>query len=159
MLLFQDFKICVKNNGYFSHFINKTRGVNQGCPASPGLCNLNGECIAHLLNAHTGVKGISIHDMNNILSQFADDTAVYTKYDKISIESICEVFHITEANIGLKISYEKTNMYRIGSLFKSDASLYTMQNLNWDKRTVADVRSYHSTRWATSRIKFYRNPR
>ena len=34
-------------------------------------------------------------------------------------------------SIGLKISYEKTNVYRIGSLSKSNAQLYTSQNLKW----------------------------
>ena len=130
-LLFNYFTICTKNNGYFSPFISKTWGVNQGCPASPSLYNLNGEIIAHLLKANTDVKGVTVNNVLNILSQFADDTAVFTQVEQLSVQGICNTFQHIEANIGLKISYEKTNMYRIGSLYKTNAQMYTIPNLRW----------------------------
>ena len=91
-LLFNDFYICTKNNGYFSDYIKKTRGVNQGCPASPSLYNLNGELIAHLLKKNADVKGLTLHNILNVLAQFADDTAVFTEFDQLSIQAICDTF-------------------------------------------------------------------
>ena len=130
-LLFKDFSFCTKNNGYFSDFQSKTRGVNQGCPASPGIYNLSGEIMAHLLQNNPNIKGISVNGVLNLLSQFADDTNIFTKFEQVSVESICDTLKRVECNIGLKISYEKTSLYRIGSLIKSDARLYTTQNLKW----------------------------
>ena len=135
-LLFKSFSICTKNNGHFSELFRKTRGVNQGCPASPSLYNLSGEIMSHLIQENSNIKGISIYNIKNILSQFADDTAIYTKYDKLSVENICKTLTRVEENIGLKISYEKTNMYRIGSLYKSEARLYTSQNLCWTSNNI-----------------------
>ena len=130
-LLFSNFNFCTKNNGFFSEFTPKTRGVNQGCPASPGIYNLSGEVMAHLLKANTNIKGISVNNVTKLLSQFADDTSIFTSYDQLSIENICNTLQRVEECIGLKISYEKTDVYRIGSLYKSEAKLYTSQNLKW----------------------------
>ena len=85
--------------------------------------------MAHLIQQNTDIRGISVHNVMNVLSQFADDTAIYTEYNQLSIESICQTLQHVEANIGLKISYEKTSLYRVGSLYKTNAKLYTSQNL------------------------------
>ena len=135
-LLFNDFNICTKNNGYFSKFTKKTCGVNQGCPASPGLYNLNGEVMAHMLLANSNIKGISVNNVLHVLSQFADDTAIYTTFDECSINAICSTMQHIEDNTGLKISYEKTNVYRIGSLAKTNAQMYTTQNLKWTDEDI-----------------------
>ena len=98
--------------------------------------------MAHLLKQNTNVKGISVHEVLNILTQFADDTAIYTKYDQLSVEAICETLRIVEANIGLQISYEKTSLYRVGSLFKTNAKLYTSQNLKWTDEDIYTLGVY-----------------
>ena len=48
-LLFTNFEVCTHNNGHFSRFFQKTRGVNQGCPASPATFIWCGELLAHLI--------------------------------------------------------------------------------------------------------------
>ena len=41
-----------------------------------------------------------------------------------------------ERNTGLKVSYEKTNIYRVGSLRDSDAELYTQKNFTWSSGDI-----------------------
>ena len=136
LLLFTNFRICTKNNGFFSTFFSKSQGVNQGCPVSPGCYNLCGEVMAHLLQQNAQIKGLQVHDVYNVLSQFADNTAIFTKFEKISLDSICSTLAHVEANMGLNISYDNTNVYRISSLHKSQAQLYTQQNLRWTNGNI-----------------------
>ena len=46
-------------------------------------------------------------------------------FDKSSLDGIVEIFDIIERNMGLKVNYDKTNIYRIGSIRNSLAKLYT----------------------------------
>ena len=62
-------------------------------------------------------------DLKNILSQFADDTSAFLKYEKEMLDNFAEVLQCVETNLGLKVSYEKTTMYRVGSLCNSNARL------------------------------------
>ena len=41
-LLYNNLQLCTSNNGYFSDFMVKGRGTNQGCPGSPLVYNFVG---------------------------------------------------------------------------------------------------------------------
>ena len=41
-----------------------------------------------------------------------------------------------EKNTGLKISYEKTTLYRVGSLKNMDAQIYTIKKLMWSNNDI-----------------------
>ena len=41
-----------------------------------------------------------------------------------------------EANTGLKVSYDKTVLYRIGSIADSDAKIYTQKELRWSNSVI-----------------------
>ena len=71
--------------------------------------------------------------LTNLLSQFTDDTALFFEYNKISLEQALETFGVLEANTGLKISYDKTTVYWVGSLAYSDAIIYTQKKLKWSQ--------------------------
>ena len=91
-----------------------------------------GELIAIKIKENKLIKGIQIsNEVTNILSQFTDDTALFLKYDKISLEETISMFEHIEANTGLQISYKKTIIYRLGSLYKTEAKLYTQQEMCW----------------------------
>ena len=74
--------------------------------------------------------------MKNILSQFADDTSAFLHYDQLSITGFSEVLQNVETRMGLKVSYDKTTLYRVGSIHKSDASLYTNKNFAWSSEPI-----------------------
>ena len=71
------------------------------------------------------------NDIENLLSQFADDTALYLTYDALCLENVIQTLSHIETNTGLTVSYDKTLIYRIGSLANSDAKLYTSKNFHW----------------------------
>ena len=60
----------------------------------------------------------------------------FLKFERICIESFGKVLHIVEAQLGLKVSCEKTMLYRIGSLYRSNATLYTRQGFVWSNASL-----------------------
>ena len=135
-LLFSKLEMCTTNNGFYSQMFFKTRGVNQGCPASPQVFCYCSEIMSHLIYQNSAIKGVTIGNLEKILSQFADDTSAYLKYSRLCIESFIDTLVCVEKLMGLKVSYEKTTVYRIGSLANSDALIYTQRQLKWLNKAI-----------------------
>ena len=123
--------MCTQNFGFLSSFFHKERGVNQGCPLSPSLYLLMAEILANKLRQDPKIKGITVNNIQYLISQFADDTDLYLSYDQGTVNRVFEIFAGIERNTGLRISYEKTTMYRIGSIANTNAKLYTPRKINW----------------------------
>ena len=130
-LFFSNFQSCTQNDGFQSQFFTKTRSINQGCPISPYLFLLLGEIMTHKLYENGDIKGITINGMKLLVSQFADDTVIFINFDSKELQGVIDVFEHIERQLGLKISYDKTTIYRIGSLRNTDAMLYCTKKLNW----------------------------
>ena len=135
-LLFNNLEMCTSCNGYTSEFFTKTRGVNQGCPGSPLIYSFCGEIMSRLIMENQQIRGITINGIENILSQFADDTAAFLQYSDLVLSEFERTLGTVEQQMGLKISYEKTTIYRIGSLLDSNAQLYTQKNLQWSNDSI-----------------------
>ena len=131
MLLYNDFDVCTQNNGHTSQYLKKDRGVNQGCPASPAVYVQTSAVILHLINANKDIKGIPMYGLEQLLSLFADDTSAFLSYDPLVINAFCNVLEKVEQQLGLQVSYEKTCLYRVGSLHNSNAQCYTVKPLKW----------------------------
>ena len=110
-LLYTDVYSCTTNNGYSSEWFEPTRGLRQGCPLSPYLFLLCGEIFANLIRDNKKIKGIKIGQKEIKLSQYADDTSLFSMYDKTSLDGITEILNKAERNMGLKANYEKTSIY------------------------------------------------
>ena len=130
-LFYTEFYVCTQNYGHRSRWFQKTRSVNQGCNISPGIFLLVGELLSLKLKNTKNIRGIPIGSTEILLSQFADDMDLYLPYDKIVLDAVLDVFTHIEVNTGLKVSYEKTTLYRIGSIANTNAKLYTKKNLKW----------------------------
>ena len=135
-LFFTDFSVQIQNGGYLSNPFVKTRSVNQGCCISPYLFLLCGKIMAHMIKLNKKIRGIKLGDMEMIISQFADDTTLFLEYNQMVLEEVIGVFSCIQENMGLKVSYEKTTIYRIGSLKDSDAKLYTSKNFTWSSGNI-----------------------
>ena len=135
-LLFNQLEMCTSNNGYFSNFFIKTRGVNQGCPASPLIHNYCCEIMSRLILDNKKIRGITVHGIENILAQFADDTSAYLESDQLVVNEFTRTMEKVEAQLGLQVSYEKTTLYKVGSLHNSDAQFYTQNNLKWSDDSI-----------------------
>ena len=135
-LFFTSFQVCTQNFGLTSDFFPKTRGVNQGCPISPSLFLCTSEILANSLRNHTDIHGIKIGEIEYLISQFADDTDLYLPYDEKIINSVLTVLHDIRLVTGLTISYDKTVLYRIGSIANINAQCYTKYALSWTNEPI-----------------------
>ena len=130
-IFFKNFIVCTQNAGYTSQFFKKTRGINQGCPISPFLFLCASEILTHLLKGDKRVKGIKLGQIEHIISQFADDSTLFLTYSTECFTAAIEKLDVLRQNLGLEISYEKTTVYRVGSLKNTDAKIYTHKQLQW----------------------------
>ena len=135
-LFYNKFMIRTQNFGILSERWTKHRGTNQGCPLSPGLYLLTAEILANKLRQHKDIKGIDIDGVKFLISQFADDTDLYLSFDQNTINATFSVLSDIEKNTGLLVSYEKTTLYRIGSLAGSNAKLFTPRKVVWAENYI-----------------------
>ena len=135
-LLFSNLRMCTNCQGFTSEYFSKDRGINQGDPASPLIYSYCGEIMSHLILGNPNIRGLDLYGIKKILAQFADDTAAYLNYDRITVEQFTDTLSYVERLMGLKVSYEKTVIYRVGSLYKTNAQLYTQKNYVWSDRPI-----------------------
>ena len=78
-------------------------------------------------NPHiTGIK-MSRNAAAQVITQFADDTGLFLTYTEKCINEVLSTLALIESNTGLKVSYEKTCVYHIGSLKNTNAKYYTIK--------------------------------
>ena len=63
--------------------------------------------------------------------QFADDTSLFSLFDQETIDKAIHTLSKFERNSGLKLIYEKSSVYRIGSFHNSNAQIYIAKELVW----------------------------
>ena len=66
-----------------------------------------------------------------MLNQFADDTDVFSVASESSIRQILEELDKFKWQSGFMMSYEKTTLYRIGSLRYTSAQMYDISEVTW----------------------------
>ena len=124
-------KSCVTNQGFFMPWFSVTRSVKQRGPNSPYLFLLSAEFLAIELRKNPKIKGFMVKEIMRLFGQYADDMDLYLLGDKTSLQEAISTFHNFERQSGFKINYEKTTVYRIGSLRNSQAKYYSRNELNW----------------------------
>ena len=94
------------------------------------------EILALSLRSNQEIEGITIQDIKNLLNQFADDMDIFTICGEKSIKEIYKELSNFHSQSGFEVSYDKTNLYRIGSLRHSDAELYNLSEYSWSNRDI-----------------------
>ena len=130
-ILYTGFSIRIQNNGKFSEEIMVERGVHQGGVCSTMIFILAMELISIDIRANNKILGIQVGEVINILNQFADDTDLTLQNQKGCVQEVLNTFQFFQGQTGLKINYNKTAMYRLGSLKKSKAKMYTIPEVTW----------------------------
>ena len=51
---------------------------------------------------------------------------LYLPFEKTVLNAVVDVLTDVEENTGLKVSYDKTAVYKIGSIANTDAKIYTV---------------------------------
>ena len=135
-ILYQGFHIKVQNNGKFTHKIPVEKSVHQGGCLSVQLFLFCAEIIALELRQCQQIKGIPVDEIIHLLNQYADDMNVSSLYDESSICAIFQKLQWFHRNAGFRINYNKTELYRIGSLHGSEATLYTQNTVRWTNQPI-----------------------
>ena len=115
-ILYRNSMSKVINNGHCSEPIYLSRGVKQGAPCSSYFFLICAEILAILLRSHKHIEGFNIGEFKKLFGQYADDMDIYCKNSKKNLEYLDHLLSNFCKNTGLKINYDKTTVYRIGSL-------------------------------------------
>ena len=74
--------------------------------------------------------------MELLLGQFADDMDIYQLFDQESLNAIVNILDTFHMHSGFTINYDKTQMYRIGSLKNIAAKLVTQKGIVWTNEPI-----------------------
>ena len=130
-LLFSHMNLSVTNDGYCSEYWSPTCGLFQGNPVAPFLFLFLTEILAIKLKENPKVEGIEMKGIRFLLSQFADDMDLFIKAKETVWQEVMSIFDFYEAQTGMKISYQKTTIYRIGSLRDSQEKFTSARKVRW----------------------------
>ena len=136
-ILYKDFVVKIQNNGDFSSELPILKGVHQGGCCSSLYFLVIAEILAISLRDNKDIEGITIADIRNLLNQFADDMDIFSLCTEKSIKAIYEELDRFKYQSGFTVSYEKTTLYRIGSLRHSDAEMYNMKEYAWSNKDIS----------------------
>ena len=135
-ILFTDMELCTINNGITSRYFHPSRGIYQGNPISPYGFLVLIELLAIDLRKNPDIKGIKIGNYTHLLSMFADDVNMFMQFKQSSWQAALNTLDQFTENTGLKINYDKTTVYRLGSVANSNACFYSSRKLKWSDKPL-----------------------
>ena len=135
-ILYKDFSVKIQNNGYFSDKIEIQKGVHQGGCCSSIYFLVIAEILALSLRHNQDIEGVSIADILNLLNQFADDMDIFSLATEKSLKAIHGELNQFHNQSGFTVSYDKTTLYRIGSLRHSNAEMYGLDQFAWSNTDI-----------------------
>lgn len=135
-LLYNDIQLSVCNNGFLSKYVSVSRSTLQGSPIAAFLYLCCGQVLHDLIMQNSQIEGFNMQDVNALISQFADDTTLYLRASVSVLREVVRTLEIFHKNTGLVINYDKTCIYRIGSLANSDAQIYTTRQFHWTNQPI-----------------------
>ena len=92
------------------------------------------EVLVMLLHKNKKIKGFQLKNKEILAILFADDLGLILQYDEKAWSEVTFEFNRFQNLSGMKINYEKSLVYRIGSLKDSDARFYSARKLFWTKK-------------------------
>lgn len=130
-VLLRNSQCQVLNNGFMSQPFPVLSGVRQGANASPNLFILLAEVLSIQIRKNTNIKGVTLGDTERKLTQFADDMTLFLKFEKHTILTFEDTLTAFEEATSLKVNYDKTALYRVGSLANTCARIFTRKPFLW----------------------------
>ena len=136
-ILYTNFVVKIQNNGDFSSNFAVSKGIHQGGCCSSLYFLIVAEILALEIRANPDIQGVTINKIKHILNQFADDLDLFSENKKGSLVAIFDTLEKFRTNSGFTVSYDKTCVYRIGSLRHSNAIMYDLSQVAW---TTDDIK-------------------
>ena len=140
-IIYNGAQSCVTNNGYASEFFNISRVVRQGCCLSPYIFLICSELLSHAIrtsekiNVTSCISGKS-KNYEVKISQYADDTIVYIDGSCESLTETSETLDDFALFSGLQVNYDKSTIFRIGSLKSSNVVYCADRQLKWSNSSI-----------------------
>ena len=125
---------CIVNNGNLSKFFPVQRSVKQGGPCSAYYFLVIAEILALELRYDNKLQGVAIDNIEKLIGQYADDIDLYLWGTKANFQHAFQLVEHFTARTGFKISYDKTTLYRIGSLKTTKAAFCTTAKVKWESK-------------------------
>lgn len=131
-------KVSININGEQGPFFKTFRGLRQGDPLSPLLFNLVGDALAVILDKakESGVlKGLVPDLVPGVIThlQYADDTILFAQVSDQNILSLKFLLFCVEEMSGMKINYQKSEVYVLGVSKEEELKVANMLNCNVGK--------------------------
>ena len=134
-ILFKDYNLCTVNNGNSSSYFVPTRVLFQGNPISSlGFLAII-ELLAIMIRKNKQIEGISIGNIQQLLSLFADDMSICIPHKERVWKEIQYTLNKFQVLSGLKVNYKKSVVFRLGE-YKTNAKFYSMSKLKWTDKVV-----------------------
>ena len=130
-ILYKGFTVKVHNYGHLSSKIKLERGIHQGGCASAMYFLYCAEMLSIALRQDNSIAGIPVKEIAAILGQYADDMDNYSRFQQESLNAIIRRLSWFHDNAGFAVNYDKTALYRIGSVRNTDAQLYCQKLIQW----------------------------
>ena len=107
------------------------RGCRQGDPVSPYVFVLAAKIMAAAVRENKTIKGIEVHEKEQIISLYADDTTLYLASNETNLRATLNALQEFQQISGLKIDIEKTKMIKIGVWGDSRSTFCKDRKLIW----------------------------
>ena len=92
--------------------------------------------ILYTRRADTEIEGINVNHTCHKISQFADDTSLSLMYSPENINHTIQIFDDFERISGLKVIYDKTEIFPVGALAGCKTVLYQDRQIRWTTDSV-----------------------
>lgn len=112
--MFQGIKTAICNAGYSSSFFFPSRGIRQGCCASPSLFIITVELLATLVRKSIQIRGIQVAQSSFKISQYADDSTFFLK-DFQSMDALMVLLSRFTKFSGLAVNTTKSHLLLLGN--------------------------------------------
>ena len=89
-----------------------------------------------MLRKNEYIEGINVNGVRALLSQFADDMDLFIKFKQESWEAVVSTLSDYEAISGMKVNYDKTSVYCLGSIRFTNAKFYSSRKIQWTNDSV-----------------------
>ena len=95
------------------------------------------EILAEAIRSNKKIKGLTIYKQEHKISQYVDDTTLFTKANETSIRTSLSILREFENISGLRINKEKTKVIKIGGWRGSRAKFCDELNLDWTNEFIS----------------------
>ena len=122
-VLYTDFEHCTINLGHTSQWFKPTCDLYQGNPISSTIFILVIEVLGDQIRSNPYIKGTIIDTIEYKAIHLADNMNKLSTNSQKSLNNIIDTLTLFEQNTGLRLNYDKTNVYHTGSLTNTNAML------------------------------------